>query len=439
MKLKERLMKLREDIKNKADSISKEDKEMIEQFNNYILGAEKIENFISNTNFFDEKFMHCTHFSDEKIYRYTLPNEKYKKEFLGSPMIVDLMYKELDTKRICNKTQDCLQKNNLNLEKYIDIEFFEYMNLENSFDMSGNLADLGEAVDIKDYKEFRELVAEGKLYFEKEKIHFKFAKCSNQQNQIIYIPLYIGVGTNEPLGFQEKDIRGMKRWYKVDVENDTPFQSKGILKQNNRKSEGTIFKSEGYGYLDKNSIQETYDFTDNTVIVCALNPNVEDFNILKPSKIFQGFCMFKEINVKGEKEYRMVGEVTPEYEENFENFNLEEYIKIILQDPKKYLIDLSNCIDKEYMKFFSVKWHPYKILSNYGCIELFKNLSDKYQATHAKDELKELYHCCIGGNVHTIVGDIDRLKSYTERLKYANLIFSSLLKSGNFFEILNEI
>lgn len=441
MKLKERLIKLREETKNKTESISKEDKEMIEQFNNYILGAEKIENLISNTDFFDQKFMHCTHFNDQKVYRYKLPNKKYKKELLGSPMIVDLMYKQLDTKKISTKTLSFLQKNNLNLEKYIDIEFFEYMNLEYSFDMSGALADLGEAVDIKDYREFRDLVAEEKFYFEKEKIHFKFAKCKNERGKDILVPLYIGIGTNDPLGFIEKDINGLKRWFKIDVEIDTPFQSKGILDLNSQKSSKLVFRSKNYDLLDFDFVDTTYNFEEETVIACALKKDTGELDLSKPSNLCEGFYKFKGIWINGVfSAERDIGKILPRYKEDTD-IDVEKYIKnaSVSVDDSKFLTNLSDCIDNEYVEFFNIKWHPFNILGSFGYDSLFTNLKNKHKSTHSQQELSELWHCCLENNVHTIIGDIERLKSYTERLKYANLIFRGLLESGRFFEILNEI
>lgn len=440
MKTEEKIMKLKESMKNITDHNSAEDKDMIDRFNAYLLGENKLESIIGrDIDIFFENFITHTYFSNYKVHRYAFFNERHVNEFLSPPMYVDLIYKQLNEEKISENTKQYLVRNNLDLQKYIDIEFFEYVDLEHSYDMSGSLKDLGGGVDLKDYKEFKELVAEEKLYFEKEKMHFKFAKCLNSNGENIYVPLYIGIGANEPLGFEEQDIKGKKRWYKVDLESERPFESKGVLECNKCKGEKKVFLEKDFGVLDTDNITETYDFNNRTFIVGALNPKYKEFDITESSNIFQGFVMYKKVPKKEGNEYRVIGEITPRYKEIVEEFDLESFLRKFSKDITQELTDLSNMIDDEYMKYFSVKWHPFLILSKYGCSKLFQNLTNKHKTIHAKGELKELFNCYTAKNVQTVIGDIDRLKSYVERLKYANFVFRYLIQNDNFFKILDNI
>ena len=383
----------------------------------------------------------CKHYVREKVYRFKfLDSKKLESKTLGSKVIVDMIYKELDRNLISNNTISALKKIKLNVDKYIDLEFFEYVNLEKVFDMSGVLQNMGEAVDIEDYQVFRELIEENNLYFEKEKMHFKFLKCLTDNNEVIYIPLYVGIGTNEPLGFEEQDIKGMKRWYKCDMESDQAYETKGVLKLNRRKGKNIVFKGEGaYGQLDKISIEETYDVQKETIIIAAINPNATKFNIyVQNNNILDGFCEFEYRKRKGKLLNKPIGQIVPEYNSQ-ENLNLECCLLRSISAPKAELVNLSNSIDKEYIRFFSVKWHPFNILSDFGCQKIFENLSNKHVSTHGKGEIAELIECCEMGNIQTIVGDIERLKSYSERLKYANLIFRMLLEKNEFYKILDKI
>ncbi|HIF5649049.1 TPA: hypothetical protein ACX3DX_001195 [Vibrio parahaemolyticus] len=250
MKLKEKL----EEAMRKSDSLIKSDKVMMDQ----VLGTDKnlpyiLSNFLySNEQFnfsliedLEKCFFEIELFSFEKrqlgiekslFGRWDFNSSMYHNfnyYLMGLDYRIEVSRKE---EKIHNPNiEKDLKQLNLKDAIIVDLEFFEFPQWERQFDVSQKIKEID--FDKIKHDELRDYVKENLLHIEKEKIHLKIVKCKDQEDKNIYLPLYIGLGTNEPFGLGLKNKGDKSRWYKLSLDAAEPYLEEGKIKVISKESQ----------------------------------------------------------------------------------------------------------------------------------------------------------------------------------------------------------
>ena len=117
----------------------------------------------------------------------------------------------------------------------VDLEFFEYPHYSNDTYFRGNsdiLKELHKALrpNQEISQQYRKDQKTG-LYREMEKIHLLFAVGLTKGNKTSILPVYIGIGTNEPYGLPTEGPSGPRRFIKYKI-FEAPFAiERGTINQ----------------------------------------------------------------------------------------------------------------------------------------------------------------------------------------------------------------
>ncbi len=445
MKLKEKL----EEAMRKSDSLIKSDKVMMDQ----VLGTDKnlpyiLSNFLySNEQFnfsliedLEKCFFEIELFSFEKrqlgiekslFGRWDFNSSMYHNfnyYLMGLDYRIEVSRKE---EKIHNPNiEKDLKQLNLKDAIIVDLEFFEFPQWERQFDVSQKIKEI-DFYKIK-HDELRDYVKENLLHIEKEKIHLKIVKCKDQEDKNIYLPLYIGLGTNEPFGLGLKNKGDKSRWYKLSLDAAEPYLEEGKIKVISKESQ-VIYST----LTDNCQIiinDNSWNPKSNTVIATVVNTSCQNAK-KSGNDLLNGYIEYsystKDKDLTLDKP---ISKVQPYYEKNnVTRIDIwKEYLKgKDLFEELKYLLSKSQ---KEYEKFFELFNCPYKIISELGTEKVVDLIGAKYNKILTEQEFSMLVDCVKWGNVNTISGDLYKLGIDSNRNRISSLLIQALLSTGRFKE-----
>jgi len=445
VKLKEKL----EEAMRKSDSLIKSDKVMMDQ----VLGTDKnlpyiLSNFLySNEQFnfsliedLEKCFFEIELFSFEKrqlgiekslFGRWDFNSSMYHNfnyYLMGLDYRIEVSRKE---EKIHNPNiEKDLKQLNLKDAIIVDLEFFEFPQWERQFDVSQKIKEID--FDKIKHDELRDYVKENLLHIEKEKIHLKIVKCKDQEDKAIYLPLYIGLGTNEPFGLGLKNKGDKSRWYKLSLDAAEPYLEEGKIKVIS-KDPKVIYSTLTDDYqiiINDNS----WDPKSNTVIATVVNTSCQNAK-KSGNDLLNGYIEYsysrKDKDLTLDKP---ISKVQPYYEKNnVTRIDIwKEYLKgKDLFEELKYLLSKSQ---KEYERFFELFNCPYKIISELGTEKVVDLIGAKYNKILTEQEFSMLADCIKWGNVNTISGDLYKLGIDSNRNRISSLLVQALLSTGRFKE-----
>ncbi|MDG2677797.1 hypothetical protein P7M20_09365 [Vibrio parahaemolyticus] len=445
MKLKEKL----EEAMRKSDSLIKSDKVMMDQ----VLGTDKnlpyiLSNFLySNEQFnfsliedLEKCFFEIELFSFEKrqlgiekslFGRWDFNSSMYHNfnyYLMGLDYRIEVSRKE---EKIHNPNiEKDLKQLNLKDAIIVDLEFFEFPQWERQFDVSQKIKEID--FDKIKHDELRDYVKENLLHIEKEKIHLKIVKCKDQEDKNIYLPLYIGLGTNEPFGLGLKNKGDKSRWYKLSLDAAEPYLEEGKIKVISKESQ-VIYST----LTDNCQIiinDNSWNPKSNTVIATVVNTSCQNAK-KSGNDLLNGYIEYsystKDKDLTLDKP---ISKVQPYYEKNnVTRIDIwKEYLKgKDLFEELKYLLSKSQ---KEYEKFFELFNCPYKIISELGTEKVVDLIGAKYNKILTEQEFSMLVDCVKWGNVNTISGDLYKLGIDSNRNRISSLLIQALLSTGRFKE-----
>lgn len=433
----------------KSDSLIKSDKVMMDQ----VLGTDKnlpyiLSNFLySNEQFnfsliedLEKCFFEIELFSFEKrqlgiekslFGRWDFNSSMYHNfnyYLMGLDYRIEVSRKE---EKIHNPNiEKDLKQLNLKDAIIVDLEFFEFPQWERQFDVSQKIKEID--FDKIKHDELRDYVKENLLHIEKEKIHLKIVKCKDQEDKAIYLPLYIGLGTNEPFGLGLKNKGDKSRWYKLSLDAAEPYLEEGKIKVIS-KDPKVIYSTLTDDYqiiINDNS----WDPKSNTVIATVVNTSCQNAK-KSGNDLLNGYIEYsysrKDKDLTLDKP---ISKVQPYYEKNnVTRIDIwKEYLKgKDLFEELKYLLSKSQ---KEYERFFELFNCPYKIISELGTEKVVDLIGAKYNKILTEQEFSMLADCIKWGNVNTISGDLYKLGIDSNRNRISSLLVQALLSTGRFKE-----
>lgn len=310
----------------------------------------------------------------------------------------------------------------------VDLEFFEFPQWERQFDVSQKLNKID--FDKVKHHEFRDFVKENLLHIEKEKIHLKIIKCKDPQDSDIYLPLYIGFGTNEPFGLAIKNNGEKSRWYKLSLDAEDPYLEEGKFKvvSKDSKAISSILSGDRQVITNDNS-WDTKSKTTIATVVNASSQNTQDGD----NDLLSGFIEYS-YSIKGKNLVidKPISKVEPYYDKrNVVRIDIwKEYLQG--KDIFEELMLILNKSQKEYEKFFEVYNCPYKIISELGTKKVVNLIGAKYNKILTEQDFSMLEKCIQWGNVNTIAGDLYKLGIDSNRNRISSLLIQLLLSTGRF-------
>ncbi|HFD3139459.1 TPA: hypothetical protein ACF21K_004414 [Escherichia coli] len=309
----------------------------------------------------------------------------------------------------------------------IDLEFFEFPQWDKQFDVSRKISQ----IDFNEinHTELRDYFKDNFLHVEKEKIHLKIIKCNQVNGKKIYLPLYVGVGTNEPFGLAIKKDGDKSRWYKLSLDSDAPYIEEGkikILSCNNSTINNILVDS---NLIDNDN---SWNQKSKTMIMTAINKNhqnTEEGN----NNLLKGYVKF---NYKSTNNDIVIGKPISSLEPYYDKKNVvrmdiwKEYI-----NGKDFFLELNELLEKsqeEYEIFFELFNCPYKIISEIGTKKIVELIGRKYKKILKTQDLKMLPNCIEHGNINTVAGDLYMLGIDSNRNRVSSLLIQLLILTGRF-------
>jgi hypothetical protein len=313
-------------------------------------------------------------------------------------------------------------------EIVIDLEFFEFSQWERQYDISQKI----KTVDFYkfNHSDFRDYLKENLLHVEKEKIHLKIIKCKTRDGREIYLPLYIGLGTNEPFGLAIKNKDSKHRWYKLSLDDKKPYLEEGKISVVST-DESVILKTlSGCDNLILND--NSWDSRTKTVIATAINSNCENERE-RDNGLLRGFVRFSYFEKDRELVLgKPISQINPYYDKK-EVVRLDMW-KEYLGD-KDLFQELDFLLSKsqmEYERFFELYNCPYKIVSELGTEKTVELISAKFKKILSTQDFLRLLNCVKWGNVNVIAGDLYKLGADSTRNRISSLLVQLLLSTGRF-------
>lgn len=309
----------------------------------------------------------------------------------------------------------------------IDLEFFEFPQWDKQFDVSRKICNID--FDNINHTELRDYFKDNFLHVEKEKIHLKIIKGNNKNGEIIYLPLYIGLGTNEPFGLAIKKEGDKSRWYKLSLDSDLPYIERGEIKESFHSND-TLESILSDSFLIDND--NSWDQKSRTMVMTAINNNYQNTEE-RNNNLLKGHIKFdyKSINNKVSIE-KPISRLEPYYDKkNVERMKVwEEYI-----NGKDIFLEIKSLLKKsqeEYEAFFELCNCPYKIISEIGTKKVVDLIGRKYNKILKTQDYNMLPDCVRHGNVNTIAGDLYKLGIDSSRNRVSSLLIQLLIKTGRF-------
>ncbi|OSL75032.1 hypothetical protein EAXG_01565 [Escherichia coli TA054] len=329
---------------------------------------------------------------------------------------------EIQNKSILND----LRKLGLKGAVVIDLEFFEFPQWDKQFDISRKI----NQIDLNQKNtELRDYLKDNLLHVEKEKIHLKIIKCNDINGKKIYLPLYIGLGTNEPFGLAIKKEGNKSRWYKLSLDSDVPYIEKGEIKTLNHSDDNIrniILDSDLIGN------DNSWDQKSKTMIATAINKNHQntedsDNNLLKGYIKFNYIIIDNEISIG-----KPISSLEPYYDKK-DVVRMDIWKKYI--NTKDIFSEINELLKKpqeQYEVFFELFNCPYRIISNIGTKKVVDLIGRKYKKILTSQDFSMLSDCVKHGNVNTIAGDLYKLGIDSSRNKVSSLLIQLLIETGRF-------
>ncbi|MGR5382191.1 hypothetical protein [Vibrio harveyi] len=432
----------------KSENLIKEDAHLLEQ----LLGADKsfvnslYDYYLSNDTFTEcfkdfADLENC--FTGTDIFRFEENKEGIEKNLYGSWIFQPGIYNHLkhrffgDIRIEVSRKEESVKNEkviadleHLNIKNYkiVDIEFFEFSDWDNQFDLSQKIKD--SKLKIKDHKEFRDFIKHNHLHLEKEKIHFKFV-VGVKDNKKVTLPLYIGIGTNEAYGLQIKMGQDKNRWFKLALDIDNPYKEEAYIKT--VSTDKNMIKN----LLDKQDwfcVTNEDSWSNGTVICTVINRAHIDYK----ERDNQALICFLKCNVANGAPSNPVAIVSPEYKnEQVSRFDIWSCFLRESYSVNEYLFDLIEKSQKDYQCFFELYNCPYRIISSFGTNKIAKVIGLKYEKILTFSDFSMIAKCVEWDNINTIAGDIYKLGIDSERNRISSLIVAFLLHNNQFNSIID--
>jgi len=307
----------------------------------------------------------------------------------------------------------------------IDFEFFEVARWGSQYDASGYMKAIGKALDNINYAGLRDFIKEERLHVEKEKVHFKVVRAKNKSDNIVYLPLYVGLGTNEGHGLAKKNENNKKRWFKLSLDSKVSYLE--------------------YGCLDYNGVSQR-DFDSFDIDSSLFIMHEDTFSKEDGSFIYTLVCLDKKINEDFFKCFLKVPHafassaltssqckvVEPEFRK--EVLNRIDFWRDFLRENsiENYIFNLMCCMQRKYGPFSSILNCPYKIISEVGKDKILSHVRSKYKKILNQWEFDLLEKRVEEGDIRVLASDFYMLGIDSERNKILTLLIQALIKSGRF-------
>ncbi len=376
---------------------------------------------------YNDKILFCSYYFADPLDGYTFMPE----------ISVDMTASK---KPISDQLKSTLEDLDFFADSIIDFEAFEFPHYSNDTYYGQIHADeikkMHQNLSVNN-KEISKVFKKGNtpLYRDTEKIHLQFAAGKGKDGQLKFVPVYVGIGTNEPSNLTFNGKLGKSRFIKYKFDEQNSGIELGRLIERPISLDEFNIKFNGMNTYD---ICYGKDWIIYDIVDQKPNPTYEAFNtVCYDQDRFKGF--FKVYYNKSKSQERAVM-ITPEftYTSVEQKKYLEEILRkgsnnsnntnrALLRNPK----DILNLLDSaivEYDAFSSVQYHPQHIVKIFGMDEVFKKVCTKLD----KGDFCYADALNIASDVHTL-----GTESF-ERLKISSLILGNYITSGKFDELLTN-
>ncbi|MEF2175943.1 MAG: hypothetical protein V3575_05700, partial [Candidatus Absconditabacteria bacterium] len=474
----------------------------VSQLNNYLFG-DYFRFFTFDSTTMGKKQIH----NNEAL----LFSSEFSSKFANKKHILCDYKVKVDLTRSVKKPDKDLKKTfkdmGFNLESIVDLEFFEYRHEQENLNFTVLDAETidhlkqkyGIIIDGDDnpiysiskiiysqpnlnYKDEMTLLEMLKFHCDKEKLHLQFGVFSSNGRKN-YIPLYVGIGTNEPYGIKTKGTSQKERFFIMDLlTNNIQLDHNTKLIPSNlnnfftyikfNKNYSLVYDIDSYKCLSNGNHSIVFKLIDSVTKkfikfynfeVKIIDDKIELGILDLLNNICNGLETVQLRNIAGNNNnatlsfqlnskntlivtlfanntytkslYKInINELV--VQANVVKINLIDTIKKMLQPSwsnDSYLLNLLNLTDKDYLEYFRLKNNPYKIVSDldYKKSLKFLNESKGNFFNHTTDSGGNLQY----QNYSQMGEDLESISGVENRMKFISILFGSFLKSGDLDDI----
>lgn len=306
-----------------------------------------------------------------------------------------------------------LEKLNIRTSQLIDIEFFEEP-LEERFYDATNTASKLKSDFSKNNKETNKKIKKEGIHLEQEKIHTQYI-IGKFKEKTIYFPVYIGIGTNQPMGLSIKGTKGKNRFYRLNL-------------------------------LGANAFEQTFSYKTGSLVSKPDNVRnlVEIIPSIRTKKNGERTSWYAYLDDKTMKfriyKYEFKNEVTNLIEEIRPEFKIKQInriqkIKKLKNFQNSDLIPLIDVHKQNYDLYFESAYHPYKLLSELGSTAI-EHLINQSKGILPRKELSNSLARGIEGNFTYLAEDFEMLHYGYGKLRAASLIMGAMITTGKLEKII---
>jgi hypothetical protein len=268
------------------------------------------------------------------------------------------------------------------------------------------------------------------LYRETEKIHIQFAAGKNKNGNVQAIPVYIGIGTNEPYGLTFNGSLGKSRFMKFKFDDPNSGIERGELEEivispeqfkekfGNKTTRTTLSERENW---------KLYSLTDEE----PSDKYLQFEGVTFDEDRFKGFL--KIYKQGGQERGRLI---TPNF--SCQRITQKDYFSALLQRTvspgfqticnSKQILGLLNNTMITYDDFAAVQFEPRYIVKKFGMENVFKAVSSKLDGG-------DFFHV----DAINIASDAYIIGTFSwERLRVSSLIVGNYIRSGRFDELVKN-
>ena len=342
------------------------------------------------------------------------------------PIRIDVIRQEKSLDDFPELKKD-LKLSGFNAKKIVDIEFFEQMH-DSAYPDFWNRV-LNHYTDSSiGHKELKEKFKDLGVHIEKEKIHLQYAVDDNNN----FIPVYIGVGTNQPYGLAIKGSAGKNRFYRLDLMTNS-IEQKVCFSETPINNATTSFDGERFEVLESFKIDRTRDvglffFINKEYHISDLNSKPFVNNLVKYAlgstnglaypdfplaEVSCNFPINKLDRVKKLKDLQI----------NWTNSDL-----LSLIDVHKRTI-LINKVFPAYEEYFSTFYHPASLINEFGGEKIITHLWENAKGIRSRQDFLGMIGNAVNGNLEFVIDDLELMGSTSPRLKVASILLGIMIKT----------
>lgn len=294
--------------------------------------------------------------------------------FSGLPARIEIVNNTKSMKNYPRLEQN-LESNNLFATKIVDIEFLEKvpMDVESKSGLNDIILEYyNDAGLSRDFVE--EFTRDLKTLQDTEKLHLQYAIALTKDKKEVAIPVYIGIGSNQPFKLSEKSRnRGKNRYYRFSLLDGDSFEQTSSLDFRNipEHEKRYILKNCDLGYSDPHP--------DGTVIGTILDKHREDYNVFIDDN-GREFGIQDEGRYKGVFEWNEKAQTLKRIElrQDTSSKDGKEKIREIVQRkqfgsemPRQHI----ETLFPDYDKFSEVFHNPFRMIHSLGMYKTLVHLA----------------------------------------------------------------